>query len=143
MNLSNSQREGSSSCRCIMTLRGVNEGTEEIVLRILSKSQSMLEKSRKDVGHFWGLDAGGNGREPMLTNQTENGCMMLNFAESGQPIFRATSALERGENQEAKKKEKKSIHFDGSNETVELILRTVISVNHLTKYGAVPDLCKE
>ena len=27
--------------------------------------------------------------------------------------------------------------------TVELILRTVISVNHLSMYGAVADLCKE
>ena len=54
---------------------------------------------------------------------------MLNFAESGHPIFRATSALRS--------------HFNGSDETVELILRTVISVNQLSIYGAVADLCKE
>ena len=35
----------------------------------------------------------------------------------------------------------KSIHFNGSDETIELILRTVISVNHLGIYGAVADLC--
>ena len=35
------------------------------------------------------------------------------------------------------------MHFNGSEETVELILRTVISVNQLSIYGAAADLCKE
>ena len=68
--------------------------------------------------------------------------MMLNFAESGHPIFLATSALERGELR-SKRKGKKSIHFNGSEANIELILRTVISVNQLSTYGAVADLCKE
>ena len=39
---------------------------------------------------------------------------------------------------------KKSIYFNGSEETVGLILRTVIiSVNQLSIFGAVADLCKE
>ena len=67
--------------------------------------------------------------------------MMLNFAESGHPIFRATSALERVELR-SKEKGKKSIHFNGCEETIELILRTVISVNQLSIYGVVADLCK-
>ena len=66
--------------------------------------------------------------------------MMINFAESGHPVFRAT--LERRELR-SKEKGKKSIHFNGSNETVDLILRTVISVNQLSVHGAVEDLCKE
>ena len=36
-----------------------------------------------------------------------------------------------------------SIHFNGSEENIELILRTIISVNQLSIYGAVADLCKE
>ena len=36
-----------------------------------------------------------------------------------------------------------SIHFNGSEETIELILGTIISVNQLSIYGAVADLCKE
>ena len=36
-----------------------------------------------------------------------------------------------------------SIHFNGSDETMELILRTVLSVNQLSVYGAVADLNKE
>ena len=71
--------------------------------------------------------------------------MTLNFAESRHPVFRATSALER-EVFFLKKTEgggKKSIDFNGSEETVELILRTVLSVNQLSIYGAVVDLCNE
>ena len=36
-----------------------------------------------------------------------------------------------------------SVHFNGSEETIGLILRTIISVNQLRIYGAVADLCKE
>ena len=39
--------------------------------------------------------------------------------------------------------QRKTIHFNGSDETKELILRTVISVNQLSVCGAVADLCKE
>ena len=67
---------------------------------------------------------------------------MLNFAESSHPRLRATSVLERGELR-SKEKRNNSIHFKGSEENIELILRTVISVNQLSINGAVPDLCKE
>ena len=68
--------------------------------------------------------------------------MMLNFAEGGHPTFRATSALERGELQ-SKGKAVKSIHSNGSDATIELILRTFISVNQLSIYEAVADMCGE
>ena len=67
---------------------------------------------------------------------------MLNFAESSHPIFRVTSAVERGELR-SKEKGKKSIHFNGSEENIDLILRTDISVNQLSIDGAVADLCEE
>ena len=68
--------------------------------------------------------------------------MMLNLhSESGHPTFRATSVLERGE---LKVKGNKSVHCNGREETIQLILRTIISVNQLSIYGAaVADLCKE
>ena len=50
--------------------------------------------------------------------------MMINFAQSGHPVFEATSPLERGE-LKRKGGGKKTIHNNGSEETVELILRTV------------------
>ena len=37
----------------------------------------------------------------------------------------------------------KSVHFNGSEENIELTLRTIISVNQLSIYGTVADLCKE
>ena len=43
-----------------------------------------------------------------------------NFAESGHPVFRASCALERGE-LKSKGKGVKPIHFNGSDETIELI----------------------
>ena len=44
--------------------------------------------------------------------------MMLNFAESGHPVFRASSTVERGE-LKSKGKGVNTIHFKGSDETVE------------------------
>ena len=50
--------------------------------------------------------------------------MMCNDSESGHHIFRATSALERGE-LKSKGKGVKSIHFNGSSDdTIEWILRS-------------------
>ena len=48
--------------------------------------------------------------------------MVLNFAESEHPVFCTISAMERGE-LKSKGKGNKSIHFNGSDETIELILR--------------------
>ena len=58
------------------------------------------------------------------------------------PIFRASSVSERGELR-SKGGGKKSIHFNGSHENIELLLRTVISANQLSIHGAIADLCAE
>ena len=50
--------------------------------------------------------------------------------------------LERGE-LKSKGKGVKSIHYNGSDETLELFLRTVNKINQLSVYGAVLDLCQE
>ena len=52
------------------------------------------------------------------------------------------SAFETGELR-SKGHGKKSIHFNGSDENIELFLRTVISANQLSVYGAAADLCDE
>ena len=67
---------------------------------------------------------------------------MLNFGESRHPVFRASSTLERGE-LKSKGKGKTSIHFNGSEETIEVIVRMIISFNQVSIYGAVADLRKE
>ena len=50
----------------------------------------------------------------------------------------------RAENHEAKKEARSQYtSINGSNENNELLLRTVISVNQLSVYGAIADLCNE
>ena len=68
--------------------------------------------------------------------------MLLNFAGSGHPIFRCTSALER-EKLRSKERGKTSIHFTACDENVRLLLKMVMSVNQLSLYGAVADMIQE
>ena len=68
--------------------------------------------------------------------------MMVNLSESGHPIFRATSALERG-TLKSNKGGKVSIHFCGDYDNVELQFHIIVSVNQLSLYGAVAHLCEE
>ena len=68
--------------------------------------------------------------------------MMLAFEENIDPMFRASRALERAELR-SKARGKKTIHFNGGEQNVELILRTVMSANQLSIYGAVADICTE
>ena len=35
------------------------------------------------------------------------------------------------------------MHFNGGEENIELLLRAVLSANHLSVHGAVANLCKE
>ena len=66
--------------------------------------------------------------------------MMLEFAESGHPFFRATSPLSRGQ-LKSKGHGKLSIHYAADLETIET--RIVASVNQLSVYGAVAEMCEE
>ena len=68
--------------------------------------------------------------------------MLLNFSDSGHPVFRGTRALERG-TLKSKGGVKLSFHFCGDTDTVEVVLRTVVSVNQHSVYGAVADMCDE
>ena len=68
--------------------------------------------------------------------------MMVTLAESGHPVFRATSPLSRGV-LKSKCGGKFSIHFCADQGTIETFFRTIISVNQLSTNGAVSDLCEE
>ena len=68
--------------------------------------------------------------------------MLLKFAESGHPIFRATTPLSRGL-LKSKGKGKVSIHFSADPDTVDTIYRIILSVNQLSIYGAVAAICDE
>ena len=68
--------------------------------------------------------------------------MLLQFAESGHPIFRSTTPLSRGK-LKSKGKGKVSIHFSADRDTVDTIYRIILSVNQLSVYGAVAAICDE
>ena len=61
--------------------------------------------------------------------------MLLEFAEGGHPIFRATTPLSRGKSG--------AIHFTADYPTIETIFRIIISANQLSIYGPVANICEE
>ena len=68
--------------------------------------------------------------------------MLLEFAESGCPIFRVTSPLSRGR-LKSKGHGKLSIHYAADLETIETIFRRIVSANQLSLYGAIAEICEE
>ena len=58
------------------------------------------------------------------------------------PVFGATSPFSRGV-LKSKGGGKLSIHFCADGHTIETVFRTIISVNQLSIYGEVSDLCGE
>ena len=68
--------------------------------------------------------------------------MLLEFAESGHPVFRATTPLSRG-TLKSKGRGKLSIHFAADQDTIDTIYRIILSVNQLSVYGAVAAICEE
>ena len=68
--------------------------------------------------------------------------MMLKFGESTHPVFRSTSPLLRGV-LKSKGGGKLSIHFCADEGTIETVFRTIVSVNQLSLYGAVAEMCEE
>ena len=68
--------------------------------------------------------------------------MLLEFAESGHPVFRATTPLSRS-TLKSKGRGKLSIHFAADQDTIDTIYRMIFSVNQLSVYGAVAAICEE
>ena len=68
--------------------------------------------------------------------------MLLKFAESGCPIFLATTPLSRC-TLTSKGHGKLSIHFAADQETNETIFRIIVIANQLSLYGAVANMCEE
>ena len=68
--------------------------------------------------------------------------MLVEFAESGCAIFRATTPLSRGK-LKSKGHGKLSIHYAADLETIETIFRIIVSANQLSLYGAVANMGEE
>ena len=64
--------------------------------------------------------------------------MLLEFAESGHPVFRVTSPLSR-----RNLKGKLSIHNCADQKTIETIFRIIAFAKQLSLYGAVANMCEE
>ena len=96
----------------------------------------MQKNFQQDNGHSSDLDQKRNG--VLLTNTMGQSC----GAESKHPVFRSTSPLSRGV-LKSKGGGKLSTHFCADGETVETVFRTIISVNQLSIYGAVEEMCEE
>ena len=94
----------------------------------------------------------GPGSEKKLYSMEENGPqgiwdhiadkMLLEFAESGCSIFRATTPFSRGK-LKSKGHGKLSIHFAADHVTIETIFRIIVFANQLSLYGAVANMCEE
>ena len=68
--------------------------------------------------------------------------MLLEFAESGHLIFRATTPLSRGK-LKSKGHGKLSIHYFSDQATIETIFRIIAFANQLSLFGAVANMCEE
>ena len=68
--------------------------------------------------------------------------MLLEFAESGCPIFRDFTPLSRGQLR-SKGHGKLSIHYCATQATIETVFRIIVSANQLSLYGAVANMCEE
>ena len=67
--------------------------------------------------------------------------MMINFVESGTPSFPSNESVV-SRNTQKQRGGQLSIHFCADEGTIETCCRTIISVNQLSIYEAVSDLCE-
>ena len=67
--------------------------------------------------------------------------MMVTLAESGHPVFGATSPLSKNQ-LKSKGGGKLSIHYCADQDTITTVFRTITYVNQLSLYGAVEEMCR-
>ena len=143
----NSSNTGSSSCSCTTTSYGENKETQKSVRTFQLKLRIMLADSRSDVGLFGDLDQRRKGTELALINQKEIGTKLLNkwcsILQKAVILSFVPPVPLKEENWEAKKRERRLLISPVVNKNIELILRTVMSANQLSIYGAVADICTE
>ena len=135
--------------RCTMTSHG--DLRKKNASQVLNSSISMRRDFQQDFGHSLVLDLRIK-KKKVVFYQSEDSpqgewdkiaeLMMFKFGESGHPIFRPTSPVSRGV-LKSKGGGKLSIHYCADHETIETVFRTVVSVNQLSLYGAVAEMCEE
>ena len=69
--------------------------------------------------------------------------MLLEFAESGCPIFPCNNSIVQVVSSRAKGHEKLSNHYCADQATIETIFRIIVFANQLSLYRAVANMCEE
>ena len=138
---------GSSSCQGFNDIVWDAEGNDEFRENNSKTIEKYAERSPRGHWSFLGPGPekewhGTYGCKPDGSWDRTAEKMLLNFAGSGHPTFRGSSALERGEFR-SKDGGKTSIHFNNSTQNIELLLQMVISFNRHSIYGAVTDMIEE
>ena len=133
---------GSSSCQCLTTWCGMQKRKWWIVLK---NAKTIKEYAEIFLRCHWSFLAPGSEKKWYGTcDDKPDGFLdrTLLRGDSGHPIFRCTSALERGDLR-SKGGGKTSVHFNGSTKNIELLFQVVISVNEVSIDGAVADMIEE
>ena len=143
----NFHRKNSYLCQCSTTFPVTEKGNEE---ECLANAQVVSIFAKKFGRGQWSFI--GPGSEKKWYSMEENSPqgiwdhiaekMLVEFAESGCPIFRATTPLSRGK-LKSKGHGKFSIHFAADQESIETIFRIIVSANQLSLYGADANICEE
>ena len=115
---------------------------------MLGKCRSRQSTCKKFVIGQWSFVGPGSEKKWYSAENSPQGAwdnfaeaMLLEFAESGHPAFRATTPLSRGI-LKSKGHGKLSIHFAADELTIDTIYRIILSANQLRIYGAVAAICE-
>ena len=140
-------QDGSSSSRCSTTSHG-DQKDNKMECESNAKLVSLLARIF-GAGQWSFLGPGSEKKWSSISEDSPQGewdkmaeKMMLEFAESGHPVFRATSPLSRGQ-LKSKGGGQLSIHYCANQDTITTIFFTITSVNQLTLYRAVAEMCEE
>ena len=135
-----SQRWASSrrfKVQCATTLHGEKKEIQKYENTSHRQLRNMLVNSRAVIGLSWSMDQKRNGMEPTPTNPTDPGTEWQKkwWQLSLDPVIRhfvpSVALWERRIMRQRREKEVYR-HFNGSDENIELLLRTVISANQLS-----------
>ena len=132
------------------TINDICSGTKDNEQECLAHARVVSLYARKfGTGQWSFFDPGSEKKWYSIKEDSPQGIwdniaekMLEEFAESGCPIFRATTPLSRGQLR-SKGHGKLSIHFAATQETIETIVRIIVSANQLSLYGAVAEICEE
>ena len=131
------------SCQCSTTSPVTEKAIKKNVWQMPESSKYLQRNLVLDNGHLLAQVLKRSGiLEKRIVHKELGIISRLEFAESGHPIFRATTPLSRCILR-SKGHGKLSIHFTTDYPTIETVFRIIISANQLSINGAVAAICEE